>query len=77
VQRDTSASRLSRGTLGLLGPVGIVFMVNEAIGTASPGLLSIVLVFIWVGLTATAMSALAFRAQTAPVAARDGSVANA
>ena len=45
--------------LGALGPIGIVFMINEAIGTLSPNMLSIGLVFVWVSVTATAMLALA------------------
>lgn len=55
----TSAARLARAALGALGPLGIVFMINEAIGTSSPGLFSILLVFVWVAITATGMLALA------------------
>ena len=54
-----STSRVARVALGALGPLGLVFMLNEALGNASPGPLSIGLVFVWVGITAVGMAALA------------------
>jgi hypothetical protein len=74
VLRGTPASGLARGALWLLGPLGVVFMLNEAIGTASPGLFSIALVFVWVGVTATAMFALrwSFRSEPLGTAASQG-----
>lgn len=55
----SGASRRGRIVLGSLGPLGVVFLFNEAIGDRSPVFLSIGLVFVWVILTASSMIWLA------------------
>ena len=66
--RGTPASKVARGALGLLGPLGIVFLVNEWIGLSSPPMLSPMIAMAWSIVTGVACLALAWSMRRAVAA---------